>query len=127
MSITLNGIELPEQLDWRDEFDWAPVAQTQTPTLTGALIVEENAAPAGRPITLLSDGGAWASRALVKQLKTLEAQVSTPMTLVLNDGRSFQVVWRRDPVGVEATQLIRICDPDDNDWYEINLRFTEIE
>ncbi|GAA4493197.1 hypothetical protein [Pseudaeromonas paramecii] len=127
MAITLDEIELPEQLDWQDEFFWAPVAQTITPTLTGYLIVEENAAPMGRPITLVSDGGVWAPRALVKAVKAKEAQVNTPMTLTLHDGRQFKVVWRRDDKGVDASQIIRICDPDDTDLYDINLRFTEID
>lgn len=126
MAITLDAIVLPDDLDWQDEFDWAPVAQTITPTLSGAIIVEENEIPEGREITLVSDGGAWATRGLVRQLKDKEAVLNTPMTLTLNDGRSFTVIWRRDPVGVEAKQVIRIADPDDNDFYEIILRLTVV-
>jgi len=126
MAITLDAIVLPDDLDWQDEFDWAPVAQTITPTLTGAIIVEENGIPEGRKITLVSDGGAWATRGLVRQLKEKEAVLNTPMTLTLNDGRAFTVIWRRDPVGVEAKQVMRIADPDDSDFYEITLRFTVV-
>lgn len=126
MAITLDAIVLPDDLDWQDEFDWAPVAQTITPTLTGAIIVEENEIPEGREITLVSDGSAWANRSLVRQLKEKEAVLNTPMTLTLNDGRSFTVIWRRDPVGVEAKQVMRIADPDDSDFYEIILRFTVV-
>ena len=68
---------------------------------------------------------AWAKRSLVQQLKEKEAQLNTPMTLTLNDGRNFTVIWRRDPVGVEAKQLIQIADPGDNDNYLLTLRFTE--
>jgi hypothetical protein len=41
MNVTLNGLHLPDDLIWRDEFDWAPVEQVVTPTLSGALLVEE--------------------------------------------------------------------------------------
>lgn len=126
MAITLDAIVLPDDLDWQDEFDWAPVAQTITPTLTGAIIVEENAVPEGRKITLVAgETFAWAKRSLVQQLKEKEAQLNTTMTLTLNDGRTFTVIWRRDPVGVEAKQLIQIADPSDNDNYLLTLRFTE--
>lgn len=127
MSITLDGLTLPDDLDWQDEFDWAPVAQTQTTTLTGSIIVEENAIPEGRPITLVAgDDFAWATRLQVKQLKTKEAVLNTPMTLTINDMGSFSVVWRRDPVGVEAKQLIQIADPVDGDRYLLTLRFTVV-
>lgn len=127
MSITLDELTLPDDLNWQDEFDWAPVAQTQTPTLSGSILVEENTVPEGRPITLAAgDGFAWATRALVKQLKTKEAAINTPMTLAINDALSFTVIWRRDPVGVEAKQLIQIADPVDGDWYLLTLRFTVV-
>jgi len=127
MAITLDAIVLPDDLDWPDEFDWAPVAQTVTPTLTGALIVEENTVPEGRKITLASgETFAWAKRSLVRQLKEKEAVLNMPMTLTLNDGRTFHVIWWRDPVGVEAKQVMRVADPDDSDFYEIILRFTVV-
>lgn len=127
MSITLDELTLPDDLDWQDEFDWAPVAQTQTPTLSGSIIVEENAVPEGQPITLVAgEDFAWATRFLVKQLKTKEAVISTPMTLTINDAGSFTVIWRRDPVGVEAKQLLQIADPVDGDRYLLTLRFTVV-
>ena len=52
MNVTLNSVLLPDDLVWRDEFEWAPVEQVVTPTLSGALLVEETAKPEGRPLTL---------------------------------------------------------------------------
>lgn len=124
MTRKLDDLVLPEDLDWTDEYDCAPIAQTITPTLTGAIIVEENEAPEGRDITLVSDGAAWASRNLVEQLKTKEKQINTPMVLQINN-QTFNVIWRRDPVGVEAKQVARLADPDGDFPYEITLRFTE--
>lgn len=99
MAITLDELELPDQLDWKDEFSWAPVVQQKTYTISGAMIVEENSAPEGRTITLVGDGGVWVRRGLVKAIKAKEAQVSTPMTLVLHDGRRFSVLWNREAGG----------------------------
>lgn len=124
--IKLAGIELPDDLDWSDEFEWESMSQVITPTLSGAIIVEEAAQVEGRPITLISDGQAWVTRATVLALHALAAAPSVPMQLDLN-GRPFSVLWRRDNgVGLEARQLYRIADPDDQTPYEITLRLIEV-
>ncbi|WP_429235043.1 hypothetical protein [Aeromonas salmonicida] len=53
MNVTLNSELLPDDLVWRDEFDWSPVEQVVTPTLSGVLLVEETPRLEGRPITLV--------------------------------------------------------------------------
>lgn len=124
--ITLAGIELPDDLDWGDEFAWEPVGQVITPTLSGAIIVEESVQSEGRPITLRSDGEAWVSRSTVLALQSLAAAPSTRMQLFLN-GRIFTVIWRRENGGgLEAKQLYRIADPDAQTPYEITLRLLEV-
>ncbi|WP_457936390.1 hypothetical protein [Aeromonas veronii] len=101
MNVTLNSVLLPDDLVWRDEFEWAPVEQVVTPTLSGALLVEETAKPEGQPLTLIGH----CSRAKVQELKVLEAQVAQLMTLTLLDGVARTVMWRRP--GVVATPLDR--------------------
>ncbi len=92
--IKLAGIELPDDLDWGDEFEWEPIGQVITPTLSGAIIVEEAAQSEGRPITLRSDGEAWVQRSAVVALYALASAPSARMPLELN-GRHFTVLWRR--------------------------------
>lgn len=111
MPITLDDIPLPDDIQWRDEFAGAGVGQQITPTLTGALVVEESAQPAGRPITLASNGGAWVSRAV---LERLAARAATPLaegqtlTLVWGDGRTFPVVFDRGAgAPIEAHEVMR--------------------
>jgi hypothetical protein len=124
--ITLAGIELPDDLDWEDEFGWEPVGQVITPTLSGAIIVEESVQSEGRPITLRSDGEAWVKRSTVLELQALAAVPSARMQLHLN-GRIFTVIWRRESGGgLEAKQLYRIADPDAHTPYEITLRLLEV-
>ncbi|TNH91150.1 hypothetical protein CF139_05070 [Aeromonas hydrophila] len=124
--IKLAGIELPDDLDWGDEFEWDPVGQVITSTLTGALVVEEVAQSEGRPITLQSDGESWVRREVVLALYSLVSTLSTPMQLELN-GRIFTVLWRRENGGgFVAKQLYRIADPDNQFPYEITLRLIEV-
>lgn len=120
MNVTLNGLLLPDDLIWRDEFDWAPVEQVVTPTLSGALLVEETPKPEGRPITLVGH----CPRATVLSVKALEAQVAQLMTLTLLDGLQREVFWRRP--GVVATPLIEMADPEAGEPYALTLNFTEV-
>lgn len=119
-------VALPDNLLWEDEFAWSPVAQAQARTLTGALVVEENAKQKGRPITL---SGLWLTRATVQSLKDLEAQAATNMTLTLPGGATHDVLWRRG--GNEpavAAEPIRPVAPDvhtDSDLYDVTLRLME--
>ncbi|WP_368162874.1 hypothetical protein [Aeromonas sp. s6] len=120
MNVTLNGLLLPDDLVWRDEFDWSPVEQVVTPTLSGALLVEETATPEGRPITLVGH----APRATVLLLKALEAQVAQLMTLTLLNGQQREVVWRRP--GIVAIPVIEMADPEAGEPYALTLNFTEV-
>lgn len=120
MNVTLNGLLLPDDLIWRDEFEWAPVEQVVTPTLTGALLVEETPKPEGRPITLVGH----CPRATVLSLKVLEAQVAQLLTLTLLDGLQREVFWRRP--GIVATPLIEMADPEAGEPYALTLNFTEV-
>ncbi|MFM5016559.1 hypothetical protein [Aeromonas veronii] len=121
MNVTLNSVLLPDDLVWRDEFEWAPVEQVVTPTLSGALLVEETSKPEGQPLTL----SGHCSRAKVQELKVLEAKVAQLMTLTLLDGVTRTVVWRRP--GVVATPLYELADPDGDHPYTLTLNLTEIE
>lgn len=123
MTIHLAGIQLPSQLEWVDEFDYAPAAQSIKTTLDGALIVSESQKRAGRPYSLRSrsNGGVWATRDFVKQLKALEAELQTDtMTLNIN-GHEAEVFFRRDPVAVTATPLWREANPQGESFYFIDI------
>ena len=120
MNVTLNSVLLPDDLIWRDEFDWAPVEQVVTPTLSGALLVEETPRPQGRPLTLTGH----CSRASVLALKVLEQEVAQILTLTLLDGIVRQVIWRRP--GVVATPLVEMADPEGDEPYALTLNFTEV-
>lgn len=121
MTIHLGGLSLPSQLEWVDEFDYAPAAQSIKTTLDGSLIVSESQKRAGRPYTLRSNGGVWVTRDFVKQLKALEAALQTgTMTLNIN-GHEDEVFFRRDPVAVTAIPLWREANPQGESFYFIDI------
>ncbi len=127
MSDTLAGIALPAQLHWDDEFAWSPVGQAIDVALDGALVVEESAQQAGRPMTLR--GGvdrAWAQRATVAQLYALAAQPAQQHTLVYR-GETYTVIFdRRSGAPVEARALWEDAEPEDTDDYELTLRLLQV-
>ena len=112
MSITLSTVTLPQGLRWADEFDWTPVTQTTSYSLTGALIVEQAEKQAGRPITLV--GGkewAWLTRAEVASLKAL-LDAGDALTLTLHDNRTFAVRPAGDtPLKVTALPIVKDSGP----------------
>jgi hypothetical protein len=111
MTVSIEGIALPDDIQWTDEFVGFGVGQTITPTIEGALIVEENLQPEGRAITLSSGEGSWVNRSAVLLLETLAA---TP----LSDGGSLSLVWgntthrvvfdRSRGAGFEAEEVYRL-------------------
>jgi len=136
MPLTLTSgatvITLPVDLQWVDEFSPWKVAQVFEHSLSGALIVQESAKLAGRPITLQSGSNyAWATRETVQALQTLEAVANGPnMTLSVPTheaaNRTFSVRFRRDAAAIEAAQIKMLLPPAPTDWYSLTLRLMQV-
>lgn len=113
MPVTLQGITLPNDLQWTDEFTGHGVGQVITPTLTGSLIVEETLQTKGRQITLASNGAAWVTRSTVEALAALAAAplpANATIPLVWADGREFDVVFDRSRgPGFRAVEVQRLA------------------
>lgn len=120
----LDSIELDDQLEWADEFEWDAVEQDRERSVAGHLIVQEGLKLHGRPITLRSNGGAWTPLSVVRQLELLRDQVRKVMPLVLPDGREFHVMWRRSEgePALEAVPLFREVNPAPDADMEVTLR-----
>lgn len=130
MAITLNGVELPQDLEWQDEFDWQPVASSYQRTLTGKMLVEEAPLIKGRPITLFGGPEAcWVPRSLVLALKAMESTPSNPenpMTLNYH-GQQIPVIWQRSGgPSVDAKPVQRVRNPGADHKYYITLRLMEV-
>jgi hypothetical protein len=127
-------LALPDNLLWEDELAWDPVRQSRSHALDGALLIEEWARQAGRPITLSGGSGwSWMTRADVLALQTLIAPAGVELTLTLHDAREFSVTPARDGEGaLRARQLPTVgdsgdADPQSGSWYILEqLRVVEI-
>lgn len=118
-------ITLPPDLQWEDEFDWSAVEQEKDYSLTGALIIQQGTKKKGRPITLISGGGAWAKRSIVLTIQTFYNTAEQTLTLTLW-GAEYAVMFDR-PDGFKAREVSRIANPGVNEWYTITLKLFEVE
>jgi len=127
IAMKLAGIDLDPQHDWTDEYDWDPVAQEQSRTLTGKLIVQEGVKIHGRPITLDGTGCAWTPLSVVRQLESLRDQPGLVMPLVLPDGRTYSVIFNRaEGAAIQAKPVHRQVKPDSDEFYEVVLRLITV-
>lgn len=132
-SPTAGTVTLPGDMQWVDEFTWLPTAQQVEVACSGALIVEESVQLAGRPITLQArmegnTGFALVERSVLSALRALAAVGRTaPLTLVLEDLRSFSVMFRHsDGLAVEAVPIKHIVPPADADLYSLTVRLMQV-
>jgi hypothetical protein len=128
LAITLSDgtttLNLPSDLDWRDEFAWTPVEHSTDYSLAGNLVVQEGSRQDGRPITLF--GGrqaAWIARADLEQLHAMASVPGQPLTLSLW-GDSYNVIFRRPPMDVEP--IFRVADAGPDHLYAITINLMEI-
>jgi len=123
--ITLNGIALPNDLEWQDEFTWTPVQQRTERTLTGALMIEEATRIKGRPFTLAGgENAAWIRKGTLDQLRAL-ATANNNMTLEYR-GETYTVRFRHSETPVEATPVLRTANPDSETRYTFTIRLMEV-
>ena len=126
----LDTVTLPDDLVWRNEFEWNQAVQSQDRTLSGALVVQTAANLYGRPIRLEggTDGG-WITRATAKALCALEADPTLVMTLTgLNDEAPLSVMFdRANGPAFESQMIMRWANPDDTTWYSCALRLITVE
>ena len=133
MAITLsNGtttVTLPEQSCWSDEYQWDPVAQATDIALNGALVIQEAAQLAGRPITLTTDeGGDWMKRSDLDALMALANMAGGQYTLTLNDARTFTVAFRRSSgtPAVKAVPVFATNSSDAVDLFAVTINFMTV-
>lgn len=122
--IILDGIHLPGDLVWEDEFEWSVIERSNASfSLGGTPILDENSKTAGRLITLTakqeSRGPIWVTRDIVTALLDKNAMPAHSMTLTLSDSRTFTV--RFNGIGVEATPVFHIMPHENVDRYYLKI------
>lgn len=137
MTMSLAGIPLPEDLFWSDETTPWKIGQVVNTSLTGAMIVQEAALQAGRPVTLEGQRNgntfvAVVTRSTVDALLALEAVANpAPMALVLpiegGGTRTLSVLWRRtDGKAIEAEPISFKAPIAAADFYTLTLRLMQV-
>jgi len=114
-------LALPDAVLWSDEYDWQPVEERRTYSITGALLIDVGLRLTGRPITLR---GWWLSRAQIDQLQAWAALPAAFLTLVLR-GVTYTVRFDHVAPPVEAASLFALQDPDAATLYSVTARFIE--
>lgn len=134
MAITLTHtpsattVQLPDAMDWSDEFSWSGVEQTQTYTSTGALLIEEAIKQAGRPHTLVGgEDRTWCTRAHVQTLHTWASTPGITLTLTIR-GIARPVTWDRQRGALEGLPVVFFEDGSiaSTDFYVPTLRLIGI-
>ena len=123
----LDSLELDDQFEWVDEFDWATVAQETERSLGGQLLVQGGHKIHGRPITLASNGGVWTDLQTVRALEILRDEFGRVMALTLPDGREFSVIFNHEgTTPLSCTALERQVNPAQTALYEITIRLITV-
>lgn len=125
--IVLDGISLPADLLWSDEWAASNVAQTVRRTLDGGLVVFYGELRAGVPITLESQPDAgWLTRAQVESVALRAASPGGIYTLTLR-GQTWQVMFRHhDAPAFEAKPLVPLANPQSGDFNLATLKLMTV-
>jgi len=125
--IILDGISLPVDLLWSDEWAASTVAQTVRRTLDGGLVVFYGELRAGLPITLESQPDAgWLTRTQVEAIALRAASPGGLYTLNLR-GQTWQVMFRHhDAPAFEARPLVSVANPQAGDFYLATLKLMTV-
>ena len=124
-------LDLPNDLDWIDEFNWSPVQASNHYTITGALVIEQGVKQAGRPITLKSpeDGLGMVPRSTLATMRAWASIRGTRYTLKLErpaDTRSFLVEFDLTGGLIEANPARGFTFHDPSEEFYITVRFIEV-
>ncbi|MBF0141727.1 MAG: hypothetical protein HQL74_15820 [Magnetococcales bacterium] len=107
----LGDLFLPDSMEWKNRYDWAPVAQETGRTLGGGLMVWHSQLTGGRPIDLLADSDvSWLSMEQVSALYAMSMQPGGVFNLTW-ENELFQVMFRhQDPPALSVTPILPHAD-----------------
>jgi len=126
--ISLDGITLPIDLIWSDEYGWSNVSQNIKKSLTGSLIIQEATQPKGRLITLKGDPrSAWIDRTIAD---LIQAKVDTPdLDMVLNfhgDLYNVRFIRQGNKSPFITKEIYELANPDGEHVYSFSITLIEV-
>jgi len=119
------SIDLPKDLEWKDELTWGVVDQLVEYSLTGALLIQEGVKQKGRPITLTGkDNMAWITRSQGLILLNMRNSPGLVMKLEFLDKNppnfalfTFNVMFRHSEGAVDLSNIKDFDQYEDDAWY----------
>lgn len=128
---TQEAVSLEDGFLWPDEFEWKPIEQKQERAIDGTLIIQEGKKKSGRPITLqpADQSMGWVQ---LKHLKTLYEWSLLQEQFRLefewpHDQRQFNVIFNHEAGALEAKPVKDIPAVSEDDYYNVTMRFTELD
>lgn len=114
----LHNILLPDDIQWIDEWECVPVAQTIKRRLDGGLVIYARNVTAGRAITLEATEDHALDRTILTELQTLTTHAGAAYDLIMPLYQtSFRVVFRHnDPPILDFKPMFDFADPLPTDW-----------
>ena len=124
---TNDTVELPQDMQWTDEFGWSSVVQTEPVySLSGSLLVQQGKRLAGRPITLTGEW-VWHKRQTVETLMAWAEELNLPMTLKHYDGRVFSVCFRLHDTALGSVEAVQYATPEnENERYVLTVNLMTV-
>ncbi len=124
--VTLGGVDLPDDINWIDEFNFQPVSQSVTRTIAGNLVQFNQALVLGRPITLeaIEDEG-WLTKDQVDSIQSLASTPGGTFTLAIG-AQSFTVTFRHDEGAFEPSPFLSRIDPASGDFFRAIIRLRTV-
>jgi hypothetical protein len=124
----LTVIEIPDDLEWVNEFGWSPVKQDISYTIGGTLVDQQSKVLAGRPINLAGGPSVWAPRSLIVALKMWVDTPGIIMRLTMPDGIRHKVIFHHVEQALTATPLWRqTVQAGTNEYNNIQLNLITVE
>lgn len=124
---TLNAITFTDDLQWVDEFQWAPVVQSTERSITGAALIQNALRTGARPITLAADSDevGWFTRGQLEGLYSLASLPGEVMTLTYR-GVTRAVIFDQSNTAIDPRPVVPFADVQPGDYYHVTLRFLTV-
>ena len=129
---TSEAVSLEDGFLWSDEFSWKAIEQNQAYAIDGALIIQEGKKKSGRPITLqpADQEMGWIKLHELRKLRDWSVLQGENFRLQFeqpHDSRQFTVKFNHQDGALEAAPVKGIPAVSLDDYYNVTLRFLELE
>ncbi len=128
---TNETVQLEDGFLWTDEFDWKPIEQKLERSISGEAIIQEGLKQSGRPISLepADQNTGWIK---LRDLRRVRDWAVLHERYIIqfeqqHDTRQFEVIFNHEAGALEAKPVLGIPAVSLDDYFNVTLRFLELE